>query len=106
MSDVRVLAGVRRRAYEGAIDADGHILEPPDLSDRYLDPQFRDRALRTVLDADGLDDLEIGGRRSTVTAKGMPSLLGVMGAPDLMSIPRDPARTYVSAPAYGRLHPS
>jgi predicted TIM-barrel fold metal-dependent hydrolase len=106
MSDARVLAGVRRLAYDGAIDADGHILEPPDLWERYLDPKFRDRALRIVRDADGLEELEIGGRRSTVTAKGMPSLLGVMGAPDLMSIARDPERTYVSEAAYGSFDPS
>jgi len=101
MSDASVLAGVRRLAYDGAIDADGHILEPPDLWERYLDPKFRDRAIRIVRDPDGLEELEIGGRRSTVSTKGMPSLLGVMGAPDLMSIALDPARTYVSEAAYG-----
>ena len=101
MSDTSVLAGIRRLAYNGAIDADGHILEPPDLWERYLDPKFRDRALRIVRDPDGLEELEIGGRRSTVSTKGMPSLLGVMGAPDLMTIALDPARTYVSEAAYG-----
>jgi hypothetical protein len=35
--------------YPGAIDADGHILEPPDLWERYIDPQFRDRAIRLYL---------------------------------------------------------
>ncbi len=106
MSDVHDLVGVRRLAYDGAIDADGHILEPPDLWERYLDPKFRDRALRIELDADGLEELEIGGRRSTVTAKGMPSLLGVMGAPDLMTIARDPDRTYVTEAAYGSFDPA
>ena len=28
------------------IDADGHILEPLDLWDKYMDPKFRDRAPR------------------------------------------------------------
>ena len=106
MSDVRDLSGVRRLAFDGAIDADGHILEPPDLWERYLDPKFRDRALRIERDADGLEELEIGGRRSTVTSKGMPSLLGVMGAPDLMTIARDPDRTYVSEAAYGSFDPA
>ena len=31
------------RAYN-AVDADGHILEPLDLWDNYIDPKFRDRA--------------------------------------------------------------
>ena len=35
--------------YPGAIDADGHILEPPDLWERYIDPPFRDRAIRLYL---------------------------------------------------------
>jgi predicted TIM-barrel fold metal-dependent hydrolase len=106
MSQSEDLSGIQRLAYDGAIDADGHILEPPDLWEEYLEPQFRDRALRIVRDPEGLEELEIGGRRSTVTAKGMPSLLGVMGAPDLMTIARDPERTYVSEAAYGSFDPS
>ena len=43
-------AGTRRTScrFAGAVDADGHILEPPDLWETYLDPSFRDRALRIV----------------------------------------------------------
>ena len=37
------------RAYN-VVDADGHILEPLDLWDRYMDPTFRDRAPRIVKD--------------------------------------------------------
>jgi predicted TIM-barrel fold metal-dependent hydrolase len=37
------------RAYN-VVDADGHILEPLDLWDRYMDPAFRDRAPRIVKD--------------------------------------------------------
>ena len=54
-------------SFDGAVDADGHILEPPDLWERYLEPRYRDRALRFVLDADGLEELEIGGRRSVMS---------------------------------------
>jgi predicted TIM-barrel fold metal-dependent hydrolase len=100
------LSGVHHLAYDGAIDADGHVLEPPDLWERYLEPKFRDRALRIIHDADGLEELEIGGRRSPTSTKGMPSLLGVMGAPDLMSIALDPARTYESEASYGSMDPS
>jgi predicted TIM-barrel fold metal-dependent hydrolase len=35
------------RAYN-VVDADGHILEPLDLWDKYIDPKFRDRAPRIV----------------------------------------------------------
>ncbi|MGE3783898.1 MAG: amidohydrolase family protein, partial [Alphaproteobacteria bacterium] len=37
------------RAYN-VVDADGHILEPLDLWDNYIDPKFRDRAPRIVKD--------------------------------------------------------
>jgi hypothetical protein len=32
----------------GAIDADGHLLEPPDLWEKYIDPRYRDRAIRVA----------------------------------------------------------
>jgi predicted TIM-barrel fold metal-dependent hydrolase len=99
------LSGVHRLGFEGAIDADGHVLEPPDLWERYLEPEYRDRALRIVRDAENLEELEIGGRRSTVSIKGMPSLLGVMGAPDLMTIALDSERTYVTEAAFGSMDP-
>ena len=35
------------RAYN-VVDADGHILEPLDLWEKYMDPKFRDRAPRIV----------------------------------------------------------
>ena len=37
-----------RLPYDGAVDADGHILEPPDLWETYIEPKYRDRALRIV----------------------------------------------------------
>ena len=43
----------RRLPYPGAVDADGHVLEPTDLWERYIDPRFRDRALRFVVDDEG-----------------------------------------------------
>jgi len=56
-----------RVAYEGAVDADGHILEPPELWETYLEPKYRDRALRINLDENGLEELEIGGTRSVMS---------------------------------------
>src|SRR5436853_7579716 len=40
------------RAYN-VVDADGHILEPLDLWDHYIDPKFRDRAPRIVTGENG-----------------------------------------------------
>jgi hypothetical protein len=42
----------------GAIDCDGHILEPPDLWETYLEPRYRDRAIRIRTGSDGLEYFE------------------------------------------------
>src|SRR6201997_601006 len=51
-------SGVMSRAYN-VIDADGHILEPLDLWEKYMDPKFRDRAPKIVQGEDGKDRLVI-----------------------------------------------
>jgi len=57
------------------IDADGHILEPVDLWDNYMDPTFRARAPRMFVDTDGKDRLNIDGK-----IIGGPRGLGRLGA--------------------------
>jgi hypothetical protein len=44
------------RAYN-VIDSDGHILEPLTLWNDYMDPAFRDRAPKLVIDKDGKERL-------------------------------------------------
>ena len=44
------------------VDADGHVMEPADLWLRYLEPEFRDRALQIKVDADGLESLYVEGK--------------------------------------------
>jgi predicted TIM-barrel fold metal-dependent hydrolase len=90
---------------DGAVDADGHILEPPTLWEEYIDPQFRDRALRLRIDEHGLEELEIDGRRSAMSRGGFPSTLGAMGAPDLPAMQKDPERTYLREAPYGSMDP-
>jgi uncharacterized protein len=91
--------------HRGAVDADGHILEPPDLWETHLDPEYRDRALRIVLDERGLEELEIGGQRSQMSRRGLPSTLGAMGDPHLGSVQRDPSRTYLGEAPFGSMDP-
>jgi predicted TIM-barrel fold metal-dependent hydrolase len=95
----------RRLEWTGAVDADGHILEPPDLWETYLEPQYRDRALRLVSDENGLEALEIGGRPSVMSRRGFPSTLGAMGDPDIGAIQRDPERTYLREAPFGSMDP-
>src|SRR6059058_930912 len=100
------LHDTQRLSFDGAVDADGHILEPPDLWETYLEPQYRDRALRFVVDDDGLEELEIGGERSRMSRKGFPSTLGAMGDPDLRAMQLDPERTYMNEAPYGSMDPA
>src|SRR2546428_680498 len=69
---------LHRLPYDGAIDADGHILEPPDLWDRYLEPRWRDRPLGVRKGPDGLEYLEIAGKPSKMVRKNLPAGLGAM----------------------------
>ena len=39
------------------IDADGHILEPPDLWEKYLEPKYRPNAIRIRVGDDGYEYL-------------------------------------------------
>src|SRR6185503_16065526 len=57
------------------IDADGHVLEPIDIWDKYIDPAFRDRAPRIVRDTDGKERLDVEGQRL-----GSQKGFGVIGA--------------------------
>src|SRR2546425_3616251 len=79
-----------RLPYEGAVDADGHVLEPPGLWDSCLEPRFRDRPMGIRRDAEGFEYLEIAGRPSKMVRRNLPQGLGAM---DLIGgIPAPPGR--------------
>ncbi len=80
-------AGDHDRPTAGALDADGHILEPADLWETTLDKKYRDRALRLRRNADGLEVIEIDGKPSWTGYPGFPGLLGAMGSDDLSPSP-------------------
>ena len=86
---------------KGAIDADGHILEPPDLWEKYLEPKYRDRALRIRTNRDGLEYLEVDGKPMWAGYPGMPGSLGGMGAENLDP---SPELTYVGSAASGSMN--
>jgi uncharacterized protein len=60
------------------IDADGHILEPPDLWEKYLEPTYRRRAVRVRKGSDGFEFLEIDGQRAQLTSAALLASLGGM----------------------------
>jgi len=55
------------------VDADGHVLEPADTWERYIDPKYRDRAIRIARDEQGKETLLFDNRP-------MRSLRGNLGA--------------------------
>jgi predicted TIM-barrel fold metal-dependent hydrolase len=61
------------RPYD-VIDADGHVLEPVDLFERYIDPAYREGAPRLVIDTDGKERLLIEGK-----VYGSTKGLGIVG---------------------------
>ena len=56
------------------IDCDGHILEPPDLWEKYIDPKYRERAMRIRVGDDGFEYLEIDRKRAKMTQPGTARL--------------------------------
>ena len=67
-----------RLPFAGAVDGDGHVLEPPDLWEHYLETRYRARAPGIRIDDAGLEYLEIDGRSSKIVRRGMPAGLGAM----------------------------
>ncbi len=64
---------IERRGGESiVIDCDSHVLEPPDLWQRYLEPKYRDRAIRIETN-NGVEQLIIG---ENVVLEGMLAGLG------------------------------
>jgi hypothetical protein len=84
----------------GAIDADGHILEPPDVWQKHIDPQYRDRAIGLATDANGWEIVIIDGKPSRLLPPGFAGTLGGMG--DKHIVP-GPERTYVKYAPFGSM---
>ena len=89
--------------YTGAIDADGHILEPPDIWEKYIDPQYRDRAIRVRVNERGLEYLEIDRRPFKYMPAGTLSAFGAMGKSTPNRSEPDPSLTYVGEAPFGSM---
>ncbi|MEE8164775.1 MAG: amidohydrolase family protein [Myxococcota bacterium] len=95
-----------RLDHSGAIDADGHLLEPPDLWDRYIDPKYRDRAMHIRKDDEGREYVEIDNRPSKLVRRGMPGGLGLMDRLGGFVYEREPTGSpYVDNAPLGAMDP-
>jgi predicted TIM-barrel fold metal-dependent hydrolase len=101
MRDIHDPTTVEPIRYDGVVDADGHILEPPTLWTDYIDPPFRDRALCVMVNDDGLEYLEIDGAPSPSHAPGLLSELGRSNDSDLGG----PPRPYLEGLPFGSMDP-
>ena len=97
------MSEIKRFPYPGAIDADGHVLEPPDMWEKYIDREFRDRAIRIrPRREDGLEILEIDQRPSKYMAPGGLGFSGAMGK-SAEELKPSPERTYVGTAPFGAM---
>jgi predicted TIM-barrel fold metal-dependent hydrolase len=89
--------------FDNIIDADGHILEPADMWEKYIDPAFRDRALRLV-EHDGKEVVEMDGKASQFFDVKILSMLGAMGksTDELAAMAKLP---YPGAAPFGSMEP-
>jgi predicted TIM-barrel fold metal-dependent hydrolase len=86
-----------------AVDADGHILEPPDLWLKYIDPQYRDRAIRIDHDEKGWEVLLLDNKPAEVVRGTLGALGGVgMNAEELL-VPGK--KTYMDGCPLGSYNP-
>ncbi len=86
-----------------AVDADGHILEPPDLWQKYIDPKYRDRAVRIDHDEKGWEVLLFDNKPAEVVRGTLGALGGVGMNPDEFFIPGN--KTYMDGCPPGSYDP-
>jgi predicted TIM-barrel fold metal-dependent hydrolase len=69
------------------VDADGHVLEPRDTWQKYLEPKFRADAIRIEKDAEGVEVLLVENKVHTALRGTLGSLGGIeMDSTDLMTV--------------------
>jgi uncharacterized protein len=93
---------IKRFGFEGAVDADGHVLEPAWLWEEYLEDRYKDKAMGIGVDDEGFEYLQLDGKPSQRTVKGA---LGMMGAMGEESITPSPDRRYMETMPFGSSDP-
>ena len=76
------------------VDGDGHVMEPEDLWPRFLEPQWRDRAIRIARDAEGIENLLIDGKSHKLVRGKLGTLGGIGMQDDLEALFTPGARSY------------
>ena len=76
------------------IDADGHILEPPDIWEQYIDPKFREAVpnssrlkMEEIFRVEGDDAIDLGGGKKRISFGGVGAIGAREGKGVAKSIP-------------------
>src|SRR5689334_19427947 len=88
-------------AHPGAVDGDGHVMEPIWVWTEYGEARYRDRMLRIEVDENGLEVPYFDGRPSALVRPGVISTIGTMGKGGGPS----PERRYMDTMPYGGADP-
>jgi predicted TIM-barrel fold metal-dependent hydrolase len=94
---------ILRLPFEGAVDGDGHVLEPADLWENYLEDKYKDRGIHIKVDDEGLEYLEFDNVAQQAYSKGLLSTIGAMGDADVQP---SPDRRYMDVMPYGACDPA
>lgn len=94
---------MQKESLAPVVDADGHILEPPDLWVEYIDPRYRDRAIRIERDARGWEVLLFDNKPAEVVRGTLGALGGVGMTPEELLIPGK--KTYLDGCPRGSYDP-
>jgi predicted TIM-barrel fold metal-dependent hydrolase len=94
---------VRNQQLGPVVDADGHVLEPADTWSKYIDPKYRDRAVRIALDERGWEVLLFDNKPAEVVRGTLGALGGVGMNPEDLLIPGK--RTYADGCPLGSYDP-
>ncbi|MGH8008934.1 MAG: hypothetical protein ACREQ3_18250, partial [Candidatus Binatia bacterium] len=85
------------------VDADGHLLEPADLWLKYIDPQYRDRAIKIEVDENGYEFLTFDNKPFEF-ARGILGAIGGIGI-DPQKLQTPGAVTYAEGSPLGGYEP-
>ena len=89
------------------VDADGHVLEPLDTWQKYIDPQYRDRAVRLEHDDNGWEVLLIDNKPCEVVHGTLGAIGGVgADAEELAAFFTPGKRTYADGAPLGSYDPT
>lgn len=95
---------IKRFPHDGAVDADGHIMEPPNLWETYLEDKYKSRAIRVVKNDKGHEILEVDGKPISSSEAVSIADMGLMGNENI-DLGMSAEKSYEANLPYGACNP-